>query len=374
MSNARWPSAGHKITVAPSGVIKQPAFRTRYPQIINADLIEPGSRSVMDESWKRDYFEERDAEYFRLSEVYVVGECLILDNQLRVLTNVSDAYTDEEIEWSVRQVQTNREAETLPHFDRPTILSKRRAGHNYGHYLMENLPMAVVGGQVAKSDNPLYLVHLVPPATMDVVFRSFRLLGIDMDQILVQATHEPMYFEDLLVVRGLTKHGTYMSALSLMATNKMSQRLVDIADTMPGRGHDKLFVRRVPGWRRGRQLHNEGEIARRLSNCGYWSVNPGQMSLDQQIRLFSRAKLVVGVIGAAMTNIAFCRTGTRAILLVPGAFPDTFFWFIAQHKGLSYLEIRGDQTTNGTPDSWYDGFTIREKDIEYLEQIRSTDA
>jgi capsular polysaccharide biosynthesis protein len=97
------------------------------------------------------------------------------------------------------------------------------------------------------------------------------------------------------------------------------------------------------------------------------------MSLDQQILLFSNARQVIGVAGAAMTNIAFCKPGTRVTLLYPATFPDAFFWFIAQHKQLDYLEIRGDQTTYEPPESWTAGFTIREKDIAYLEQVRTVD-
>ena len=371
MADDRWPNAGRKITIKPTGVVKSPAFHTRYPRVINENLIEAGSKAAMDESWKRGLFEERDLEFFRIAGAHVVGECLILDQELQVIQNVSDEYTDDEIQQAVKDVRAGREASTLPHFDRLTILAKRRAAHNYGHYLMEMLPMAVVGAKVADEKNPRYLLHQVPPPAQDVVFRSFRLLGIDLNNLLVQGSREPMYFEDLLVVRGLTRHGTYMSPLSIMATDEMAKRTASAWGTMPGRGHDKLFVRRVPGWRRGRDLHNEDEVYQHLSARGFFGIEPGTMSLDQQIAVFSRASHIVGVAGAAMTNIAFCRPGTKVTLLFPGAFPDTFFWFIAQHKKLDYLEIRGDQNSYEPPDSWNAGFTIREKDIQYLMDVRS---
>jgi capsular polysaccharide biosynthesis protein len=177
-----------------------------------------------------------------------------------------------------------------------------------------------------------------------------------------------MYFENLVVVRGLTVHGTYMSPFSVMSANAMARRAIEASADVPTLGHDKLFVKRVPGWRRGRDLHNEEEVARRLSNRGFWPVEPGTLSLDHQIVLFSRAKHVIGVIGAAMTNIAFCQPGTRITMLVPCAFPDTFFWFIAQHRQLDYLEVRCDQVSYEPPDSWVAGFTLREKDIRYLEE------
>lgn len=105
----------------------------------------------------------------------------------------------------------------------------------------------------------------------------------------------------------------------------------------------------------------------RLGHKGYKAIEPSNMALEDQIQLFRGAKYVVGSMGAAMTNVVFCDPCTKVTLLVPGTFPDTFFWFIAQHKNLNYLEIRGDQVTYEGPNSWMAGYTIREKDIEYLE-------
>lgn len=370
MAEDEYPNAGRRVTMPPTGVIKSPPFHTTYPRLINDDMIEPGARAAMEVSWRKGYFEERDIEVFRVRGAHVAGEGLILDHYLQVIQNVSDDYTDQEVMQAVKEVRAAREARTIPHFGRLTHLTKRRAAHNYGHFLMEMLPMAYVGAKCVPYEKPMYLIHTAPPPSQDVMFRSLRLLGVDLNDVIVQGSHEPMYFDDLLVVRGLTKHGTYLSPLSVTAIGKMAERTVLEFSTMPGRGSDRLFVRRVPGWRRGRDLHNEKAISERLSACGFVTIEPGSMSLDHQIALFSRAKHVVGVTGAAMTNIAFCNPGTKVTMLVPGTFPDTFFWFIAQHRHLDYLEIRGDQTSYEPPESWNAGFTIREKDICYLENVR----
>jgi capsular polysaccharide biosynthesis protein len=326
----------------------------------------------MGRSWKEGIFEERAVEVFRIKGAYVVGEGLVLDRELRAIENVSDKYSDEEIARAVTNIRAARKASTLPHFDKLTILAKRRAVHNYGHYLIECFPMAVVGTGIALGEDPHYLTHLVPTPAEDVTLRSFRLLGVDLNQVLIQVADIPWYFDDLLVVRGLTSDGTYISPFCIMATNLLVEKAV--AAAMPGKGPEKIFVRRVPGWGRGREMHNEEQVFQRLSGRGFVAVEPGTMSLDQQIILFSQAKHVIGVAGAAMTNIAFCNPGTRVTLLYPANFPDAFFWFIAQHKQLDYLEIRCDQTTYEPPESWVAGFTIREKDIAYLEQIRSVEA
>ena len=88
-----------------------------------------------------------------------------------------------------------------------------------------------------------------------------------------------------------------------------------------------------------------------LNGCqlvDFLQSSPVVLVLDHQIALFSRAKHVVGVSGAAMTNIAFCGPETKITVLVPGTFPDTFFWFIAQHRHLDFVEILGDNNLRPT--------------------------
>ena len=61
---------------------------------------------------------------------------------------------------------------------------------------------------------------------------------------------EPVRFEEVMFFTRLAEHGTYLSPLAVQA-------VADMAATIPPGGYRKLFVRRVPGWRRGRELVNE---------------------------------------------------------------------------------------------------------------------
>jgi capsular polysaccharide biosynthesis protein len=369
MTHEDWPNAGRRATIGRTGVIKSPSFFTQFPRIINDELIECGCRASMEGAWKKGGFAERDLEFFRIRGAYVVDEGLILDRDLQFIENASDEYSDEEIARAVADVRMGEAAKTVPHFDAPTIVTKKRAAHQYGHFLCEILPMGWVGTHIVEDPRRHFLIHRVPTQIQDVMFRSLRLLGVRLDCVIVQGFHEPMFFEDLLVIRDLTIRGAYMSPLCVRAIEKMQVRMFD--DPAPGRLREKIFVRSPSVGRGGRTLYNEDEISKRLDACGYWAVEPWLMSLEQQIRLFRGATHVVGVPEAAMANIVFCRRDTKVTLLFPASFPDPFYWFIAQHRGLNYLEIRGDQTTGEPPDSWDAGFTIREKDIQYLATVRS---
>jgi capsular polysaccharide biosynthesis protein len=94
------------------------------------------------------------------------------------------------------------------------------------------------------------------------------------------------------------------------------------------------------------------------------------MTFREQISLFKGARIVVGALGAALTNIAFCEPGARIVALTSASFPDTFFWFLSLHRQLDYSEIRGaDAAGQGTETPWDEGFTMSDADLAYLATL-----
>jgi capsular polysaccharide biosynthesis protein len=353
--------AGRRIRLQPRALLRSPGFPVGYPCIINSELLGDGLLALMANSWGRGAYEERQLEIFCLNDVYVVDECLILDRDLQVIENASDPYEDAEIEQAIGLVRGLLTTNRMQHYG-CGVVSKRRAAHNFGHFLMEMIPMAVIGEAVVQDRPHWHLIHQVPPPMLDVVFRSFRLLGIPLDNLLVRGFNEAVHFDEIVIVRGLTKHGSYMSPLSVKAVEGLGEAVP------PGPGR-KLFVRRIPGWNRSGTLLNEEQVASRLAAKGFEVIDPGAMTLEEQISTFRGAQRVVGVIGAAMTNIVFCSPGTEVMVLAPSRFPDNFFWFIATHKGLNYTELRGEQVAASGPDSWKADFAVTEEDIQYLENL-----
>jgi capsular polysaccharide biosynthesis protein len=277
------------------------------------------------------------------------------------VSNCVDYSIPEEIRRAVQDISRKLESGTLLRYPGLSILAKKRAPNNYGHFLLEMLPLAFIGRILFGDRDPLYLLHRVSPPTEDAMLRSFRLLKFDLNRLLMTDYRDPVQLEELVFFKGLTEHGRYMSPLAVQIVESM-------AHLVPEGNQKRIFIKRVPGWQQGRMLSNEEEVCRRLSARGYQEVEPGSMSLEQQISVFRGADRIVGVSGAAMTNIVFCKPRTKVKLLVPGAFPDTFFWFLATHRKLEYTEIRGEQNSYDGPESWKSGFSIRESDIQYLER------
>ncbi len=107
----------------------------------------------------------------------------------------------------------------------------------------------------------------------------------------------------------------------------------------PERGR-RLFVDRAGS--RGRTLVNRPEVVAALERRGFEVIDPEQFSPRQQIVRFARARVVVGLAGAAMTNTIFCPPGAKILTVVPDSgWSDPFFWNLASVCGQPYSALFG---------------------------------
>lgn len=95
-----------------------------------------------------------------------------------------------------------------------------------------------------------------------------------------------------------------------------------------------------------RKLVNENEILGLCAEHGFQVVSPENLSMLDQAALFGEADAVIGVKGAAMANILFCKPNTPVMLMSPGSFIDPFFWDIASTRHLAYSEVFGAIVTD----------------------------
>ena len=93
----------------------------------------------------------------------------------------------------------------------------------------------------------------------------------------------------------------------------------------------KIFLSRKNGTRRP---YNEADVWEVLKEFGYISVNTASMSIREQADLFSKADYIVSASGAALTNMIFCRPGTKILVLYSLRNCSNLFSSLAANLGL----------------------------------------
>ena len=99
----------------------------------------------------------------------------------------------------------------------------------------------------------------------------------------------------------------------------------------PAKKPRRLFVCRRS---HSRLLLNEDEVWALLFPLGFERVEPAQVANAEQV--FSEAEAVVGVHGAALTNLLFCKPGTKVLELLPSDHSYPCYISMAHHAGLHY--------------------------------------
>ena len=96
----------------------------------------------------------------------------------------------------------------------------------------------------------------------------------------------------------------------------------------------KIYISRNDSHKR--RILNEDMVTNYLDNLGFKTVYLEGLPFEEQISLFANAEAIVAPHGAALTNLAFCKPGTKVIEIVnPEWYQDCFFR-IGQNVGVDY--------------------------------------
>jgi capsular polysaccharide biosynthesis protein len=335
-----------------------PAFEVRPPEQRHGERIPEKYRRAMEVSWNRGIFPASPVTLRALKDAIVTHEGIVFDSDLRLVPATGRLFSDAEIATAAASASAALAGGEIPPVTGVSVLCKSRGAGNYGHFLVEMLPRAAMARQMVRGFEPTYVVH--KSDILPVVRDAMDAIGIPRDAMR-PTTGVPTRYESLLVLDGLTHHGIYQSPLC-------ARILSDLAAKAPRGPYKRIFVRRRATTR---PLVNEAAVEAVLKSRGFIAVDPARMTLGEQVTLFKGARLVVGALGAAMTNLAFCDQGARVVVLTAASFPDTFFWFLCRHRRHNYLEIRGVDRPEGEglAEPWSAGFTISEDDIAFLATL-----
>jgi Glycosyltransferase 61 len=93
-----------------------------------------------------------------------------------------------------------------------------------------------------------------------------------------------------------------------------ADHLLDLMEVPVPSDHEgeRIYLSRPPGMRRS--VLNNAEVAAALQKYGFREVVTDDLSIQEQIQIFQRARFIVGTHGAGLTNIIYRRGAALALL------------------------------------------------------------
>ncbi|MFT3988291.1 glycosyltransferase family 61 protein [Aestuariivirga sp.] len=177
---------------------------------------------------------------------------------------------------------------------------------------------------------------VVPDDLSQWMEAMLSLIGLPREQRVSIGTDEEVVFSDALLVSSVELASPILTLGLRGAMIKAAE-----GDDAPG----FLYLARRGNLRRA--LLNEDEIEQEAVAQGFRVVYPAEMTVAEQVSLFSRARGVAGPEGAAFTNTMFCRPGTRILSILSRNDLYPTFTDLSAVCGLAHRQLLG----RGEPDA-----------------------
>ena len=327
--------------------LEMPSFLMPPAERWHAERVPPSAQQAMNWNIKRILFHRRTVRLRAVRNVFVTQEGLVLHPDLTVEHCTIRQHSQADIDIGRKLVRLGQEMGAIMPLQGDVVLCRRPGSGNYGHFLVEMLPIAYTASQ--HWPRPArFMVQAADPPLAGVMAECLDRLGIPANLRIV-AGRTPVLVECLVIVEGLTDHGSYIAPLAMECLDRLSANI-------PAGTQENLFVTR--GAVRTRKLRDEAAIMRRARARGFQCVAPGTLPFAAQVAAFKGARRIVGVMGATLSNLVFAPRGAQAFVLAPANMPDTFFWFICGLRGIRMIDLRCAGAPGQQDDTGWDGEVI----------------
>jgi len=103
---------------------------------------------------------------------------------------------------------------------------------------------------------------------------------------------------------------------------------------------ERLYISRKNAT--NRRIINEDEVLSFLNQFGFKSVTLEAMSVAEQVSLMADAEVVLAPHGSGLTNILFCRAGTKVIEIFSPNYVYPCYWLVSNIVNLKYYYLIGE--------------------------------
>jgi tellurite resistance-related uncharacterized protein len=227
--------------------------------------------------------------------------------------------------------------------------------YNYFHYMFEILPrLNYIKKSGLKTD--YYLLSKDKKFKKDAI----KALNISENKIidLNEKTHlkaKEVLFSSMPIYSGNpTKEVCqFLRKLFLKKYNKSKYKK-----------YEKIYVMR--GNVKYRKVLNEKEVIDFLEKKGFTIVEMDGLSVFEQAEIFNSAKVIVASHGAALTNLVFCKNGTKLIEIFNPSYVNVCYWALSNCVKLDYYYFLSNKKAFNFKQDLYVNINKLEKIIDLV--------
>lgn len=208
-------------------------------------------------------------------------------------------------------------------------------GDNYFHWMTQGL--ARLAMTLAAVD-PAGVDRVLVPAGPGFVAETVARIGVP-DAKVVRVGDDAGAFRAERLVAGSTPWSWNPTPGWAVET----VRAAFAAERAAAGSGDRLYLRRLGAGQARRRVVNDDAVEAVLTGFGFRTVATEGLTVAEQAALFAGAEIVVGLHGAGLANLMFCRPGTQVVELLPANAAVATYHLLARQAGLHHHPLVGTE-------------------------------
>jgi capsular polysaccharide biosynthesis protein len=231
-----------------------------------------------------------------------------------------------------------RRADPLPDVEflpgRVAVLSGL-SGHVYYHWMVDCLPrwdVLRICGIDGETVDAVVVNSLRSPFQRETLER----LGIPEGKV-VESDRHPHLQADELIVPSFPGAFTWASSQAIAF---LRHTFLPLSQNAQRNWPRRIYISRTKAHHR--RILNEPAVIEALAPFGIMPIELESLSLAEQIALFAQADIIVAPHGAGLTNLTFCKPGTRVLEIFSPTYVRHEYLVISQQVGLRHWFITGE--------------------------------
>ena len=205
-------------------------------------------------------------------------------------------------------------------------LVTRSADSNYGHFLLDSVGrLALLEKAGIRLDHVDHFVGAIPSEGAKGILER---AGVPLDRLILAREGVSIQPDVLLAPSFPGSRRNYLPWLV-----EFLRGTVPAPENVPAR---RLYIQR----RSSRRILNEAQLLPLLEEHGFEIYDPAEHA-DSPAD-FAAASIVVGVHGAGLAGVAFCRPGACVLELIPEDHVMPYWYTLSEAGGLRYGYLIGD--------------------------------
>lgn len=225
-----------------------------------------------------------------------------------------------------------------------SLLSGGAARNNFTHWFTDVVPRLIIFNKIYNLNE--IKKFYVPSVKKHYQIESLKLLGIKEKQLISSEKYKHIEADSLF----FTSHPCNFKPTEVSKWSLYNLRNLFLKKNIKlEKKYKKIFLIRdqanlinknnLKKYSSLRVLLNENEIKKFLQDKGFTIIKPENYSFKDQIKIFNNADYVVGLYGAAMMMLTFCKRGAKILEIKPTK-AGKEFKKISEKLNLKHLEIK----------------------------------